>query len=259
MLSKMQCGVWWSWKFHICRWIRSATGILCNWLCERVSRFEMRAQDDPWIHNNCRCHQGSAPSRRLPLLFPLCISISTVQQSHLPTFLVTQFTMDNLAKWKGKTYAERPATPLGDETGLTSTPVSEHPTRGNTPRPAAPNPYHYQPAITSTRPELTALRRNSSNYAQAQADSLTKLTTASPEQSPPAEDPASSPPRAPGRSYSFSTEDHKRSAYHHLMGDKKEGEGEEGDGEGAKKGPLKSPGIGNSEVKGREFGFTSTG
>jgi hypothetical protein len=164
--------------------------------------------------------------------------------------------MDNLANLKGKTYADRPATPLGEETGLTSTPVSEHPTRGNTPAPAAPNPYHYQPAITSTRPELTALRRNSSNYAQAHAESLAKLTTASPEQSPAADDSGFSPPHAPGRSYSFSPEDHKRSAYHHLMEDRKE-QSEHSHHQG--KTPLKSPGIGNSEVKGREFGFTSTG
>ena len=31
------------------------------------------------------------------------------------------------------------------------------------------------------------------------------------------------------------------------------------DEEGKEKQPLKSPGIGTSEVKGREFGFTSTG
>lgn len=31
------------------------------------------------------------------------------------------------------------------------------------------------------------------------------------------------------------------------------------DEEGMEKQPLKSPGIGNSEVKGREFGFSSTG
>jgi len=166
--------------------------------------------------------------------------------------------MDNLAKLKGTTYADRPATPLGEETGLTSTPVSEHPTRENTPGPAAPNPYHYQPAITSTRPELTALRRNSSNYAQAHAESLAKLTTASPEQSPETDDPGSSPPHAPGRSYSFSTEDHKRSAYQHLMEGRKE-KSEHGDGAHEGKGPQMSPGIGNSEVKGREFGFTSGG
>jgi len=43
-----------------------------------------------------------------------------------------------------------------------------------------------------------------------------------------------------------------------VMEDRKKNEGEDGDGyrEGAK-GPLKSPGIDNSEVKGREFGFTS--
>ena len=158
---------------------------------------------------------------------------------------------------KGKTYADRPITPLGEETGLTSTPVSEHPTRGSTPRlNAAPNPYHYQPAITSTHPELTSLRRHSANYAQAQAESLTKLTTPS---SPESEE--SSPPHAPGRSYSFSAEDLKRSKYHHLMTD---GGGQqdvevEADEEAKQKQPLKSPGIGNSEVKGREYGFTSAG
>jgi hypothetical protein len=31
------------------------------------------------------------------------------------------------------------------------------------------------------------------------------------------------------------------------------------DEQGREKQPLKSPGIGNSEVKGREFGFTSSG
>jgi hypothetical protein len=166
--------------------------------------------------------------------------------------------MSNLANLKGKTYADRPATPLGEETGITSTPVSEHPSRGNTPRPV--NPYHYQPAISSSRPELTALRRNSSNYAQAHAESLAKLASVSPKKPTDADASASSPPRAPGRSYSFSKEDHKRSAYTQLMeDDKKKEEGQEGDEEGARKGPLKSPGIGNSEVKGREFGFTSTG
>src|SRR5204863_5500669 len=120
--------------------------------------------------------------------------------------------MLNPSNPKRKTYADRPATPLGEETGLTSTPVSEHPTRGNSPRPnAAPNPYHYQPAITSARPELTSLRRNSTNYAQARAEFLTKLTTSS---SPESEE--SSPSHAPGRSYSFSAEDLKRSKYHHL-------------------------------------------
>jgi hypothetical protein len=155
---------------------------------------------------------------------------------------------------KGKTYADRPVTPLGEETGLTSTPVSEHPTRGNTPGlNAAPNPYHYQPAITSTRPELTSLRRNSTNYAQAQAESLTKLITPS---SPESEE--SSRPHAPGRSYSFSAEDLKRSQYHHLMKDGGQQDAE-GDEEGKKKQPLKTPGIGNSEVKGREYGFTTAG
>lgn len=163
--------------------------------------------------------------------------------------------MLNPSNPKGKTYADRPATPLGEETGITSTPVSEQPTRGNTPRPnAAPNPYHYQPAITSTRPELTSLRRHSSNYAQAQAESLAKLTTPS---SPQSEE--SSPPHAPGRSYSFSAEDLKRSRHHHLMDGGQKNVEAEGDEEGNQKQPLKSPGIGNSEVKGREYGFTTAG
>ena len=34
---------------------------------------------------------------------------------------------------------------------------------------------------------------------------------------------------------------------------------EDGNEEGANKEPLLSPGIGNSEAQGREFGFTSTG
>jgi hypothetical protein len=164
--------------------------------------------------------------------------------------------MLNPSNPKGKTYADRPVTPLGVETGLTSTPVSEHSTRGNTPHPnAAPNPYHYQPAITSTRPELTSLRRHSSNYAQAQAEFLTKLTTPS---SPQSEE--SPPPRAPGRSYSFSAEDLKRSKHHHLMMDDDQQDAEaEKDEDGKQKQPLKSPGIGNSEFKGREYGFTTAG
>ena len=154
--------------------------------------------------------------------------------------------MSNSTKIKGGTYADRPATPLGESTGITSAPTSEHPSRKNTPPPST-NPYHYQPAIAATRPELSALRRNSSNYAQAHADSLTKLTQSSPEQS---ED---SPTRSPGRSYSFSVEDHKRSHYHHLMKDDEKGEQDKD------RQALKSPGIGNSADHGRHFGFTSTG
>jgi hypothetical protein len=160
---------------------------------------------------------------------------------------------------KGKTYADRPATPLGEETGFTSTPVSERPSRGNTPRPnAAPNPYHYQPAIASARPQLTALRRNSSNYAQAHAESLTRLSPTSTDEPSSAED-SSVPPRSQGRSYSFSAEDLKRSKYHHLMkGDEGKQEGKEEQDEEEEKKRLQSPGIGNSEVKGREYGFTTT-
>ena len=168
--------------------------------------------------------------------------------------------MLNPSNLKGKSYADRPATPLGEETGLTSTPVSEHPTRGNTPRPLgpAPNPYHYQPAIASTRPELTSLRRNSSNYAQAHAESLTKLTPAEGPGS--GGDEAGSPPRATRRSYSFSAEDLKRSKYHHLMKDEKQEQQDKEEKEDDwQEHPLKSPGIGNSEVKGREYGFSSSG
>jgi hypothetical protein len=57
-----------------------------------------------------------------------------------------------------------------------------------------------------------------------------------------------SSPRGAGRSYSFSAEDLKRSQYEQLVS--KDGGHEE-------KKPLKSPGIGNSEVKGRDYGFSS--
>jgi len=171
-------------------------------------------------------------------------------------------TLNPAAALKGaRTYADRPLTPLGEATGITSTPVSEAPSRGDTPRPdPAPNPYHYQPAITSTRPELAALRRHSTNYAQARAESLLKsaahpeATATTPFASYDADDGASPHP-VPRRSYSFSAEDLKRSSYEHLMSpesDRKPKKREDG------KIPQ-SPGVGNSELKGREFGFTSTG
>ena len=170
--------------------------------------------------------------------------------------------MLNPANVKRTAYADRPVTPLGEATGLTSTPVSEHPTRGNTPRPSQPpNPYHYQPAIVSARPELTAVHLTSSNYAKAQAESLSEITSsASPEDTSGGEVqiPVSSRPGVSRRSYSFSAEDLKRSKYQHLMKDDVEArkEGEDVD-EQVKKDPLQSPGVGNSEMKGREFGFTS--
>jgi hypothetical protein len=154
--------------------------------------------------------------------------------------------MSYSAKVKGGTYADRPGTPLGESTGITSAPTSEHPSRKSTP-PPNPNPYHYQPAIAATRPELSVLRRNSSNYAQAHAESLTKLTQLSLEQS------EESRTRNPGRSYSFSAEDLKRSHYHHLLKDDEQGEQDKD------RQALKSPGIGNSADHGRHFGFTSTG
>jgi len=79
--------------------------------------------------------------------------------------------MDNIANWKGTTYPDRPSTAPVEETGLTSTPVSEHPTDGSIARPTDTMPYHYQSAISFSRPELTALRLNSSNYARAYAES----------------------------------------------------------------------------------------
>lgn len=170
--------------------------------------------------------------------------------------------MLNPSALKGRTYADRPLTPLGVETGLTSTPVSERPSRGATPRPnAAPNPYHYQPAITSSRPELTARRRSSANYAKAHAESLAKSNspvTESPVTESPDNDDVTFFPR-PGRSYSFSAEDLKRSHHNPLMQDDaaKQQDEEEDENDDKEKRPLQSPGVGNSEVKGREFGFTS--
>jgi hypothetical protein len=168
--------------------------------------------------------------------------------------------MLNPSALKGSTYASCPMTPLGEATGITSTPVSEAPSRGDTLDPA-PNPYHYQPAITSSRPELTALRCNSSNYAQAHAESLLKLATQ--QEFSAATSPSHgtskslTSPRGPGRSYSFSAEDLKRSSYRHLMSSEADpnAKKEEKDGQP----PLRSPGIGNSQLMGREYGFTSTG
>jgi len=153
---------------------------------------------------------------------------------------------------KGRTYADRPATPLGEATGLTSTPVSERPSPKTTPYPPQiTNPYHYQPAMTASRPELTALRRNSSNYAKACAALGGFTALASEEEHPSKQEPHV--PRPPQRSYSFSAEDLKRSKYEYLLRDEHKEEHEEDE-----KGPLRSPGIGNSEVKGRDFGFSST-
>lgn len=164
---------------------------------------------------------------------------------------------------KGNTYADRPATPFGEQTGLTSTSVPEPTSTGGDASSLAPNPYHYQPAIVSTRPELTALRRNSTNYAQAYAESLQKFTyvNSPDEAAAPGQEYSSSPRSAGERSYSFSAEDLKRSKYHHLMTDEVEEkrEREELDEQGLRKEYPKSPGVGNSEMKGREFGFTSAG
>ena len=152
-----------------------------------------------------------------------------------------------------KSYADRPLTPLGEATGLTSTPVSENPSRKNTPPPS--NPYHYQPAIASTRPEVAKLRRSSSNYIQASSRAQAEATSPGAvgdggvsDVSSVGEPGSPGSPGSSGRSYSFSSEDLKRSKYQHLMTEKDHEEGKE---------PLKSPGIGNSEAKGRDFGFSS--
>jgi hypothetical protein len=139
---------------------------------------------------------------------------------------------------KGKPYSDRAQTPLGEETGLTSKPVSEQTTpRSQTPQQASSNPYHYQPAIDSTHPHLTALRRRSSNYAQAQVESMSKMTSLRDEAV---------------RSFSFSLEDFKRRRSEHLMRDDTASKEE-------KAVSPTSPGIGNSELEGREYGFSSKG
>lgn len=189
---------------------------------------------------HCNSVRHLVPPAQPPSSHPhLLLTHSSHQRRNLHQSSLSSTMMDP-SNAKGKSYADRPATPLGNSTGLTSTPVSGHGTPSST-TPPEPNPYHYQPAQTLTRPDLSVLRRNSSNYAQAHAESLSKQP----------EGPAS-----PQRTYSFSVEDHKRSKYEHLMTEEKVAEVDE---QGKEKQPLKSPGIGNSEVKGREFGFTSTG
>jgi hypothetical protein len=73
---------------------------------------------------------------------------------------------------KKNSYANRPLTPLGQASGLTSTPVSTAPTRQNSPPPV--DPYKYQPAMTWTHP--SAFPCPSSNYIQASAD-IKRTTT----------------------------------------------------------------------------------
>ena len=76
---------------------------------------------------------------------------------------------------KSKAYSERPITPLGENTGLTSTAVSQLPSRKSTP---GVNPYHYQPAVTWTHPG--AYPGKTSNYAEAKlAQELARLTSVS--------------------------------------------------------------------------------
>lgn len=67
----------------------------------------------------------------------------------------------------------------------------------------------------------------------------------------PGEDPAR---LVQGRTKSYSKDDQKRMMHNPWMQDESEKK-EGGDG----RNPPKSPGVGNSEVMGREFGFTSAG
>jgi hypothetical protein len=68
-----------------------------------------------------------------------------------------------------KSYGERPDTPLGPSTGLTSTPVSRHPSRSGTPNQILKNamvdPYRYQPAAIWSHPNCYPC--SSSNYREA--------------------------------------------------------------------------------------------
>ena len=77
---------------------------------------------------------------------------------------------------QNKSYANRPLTPLGDSSGLTSTPVSEVSSRKNSPPPL--DIYMYQPAITWTHPSVVP--NSSSNYAQAvlAAETIIEITPA---------------------------------------------------------------------------------
>ena len=168
--------------------------------------------------------------------------------------------MLNTGNPEGRGYSERPATPLGEETGITSASPSERATPKEVPRTVAPpGPYHYQPAIASTRPELIALRRNSTNYAQAQAESL-RLTSLSGHESS-HDAAATAEPSESARSFSFSTEDLKRARYEDLFKDEHEVavEDETDQDHHAKKYPPQSPGVGNSQTEGREYGFSSGG
>lgn len=73
-------------------------------------------------------------------------------------------------------YAARPVTPLGEASGLTSTPVSEYPSRENSPglektaekRNHGVNLYQYQPAMTWTHPSAFAAACWTSNYSNTQ-------------------------------------------------------------------------------------------
>ena len=68
---------------------------------------------------------------------------------------------------KPRGYADRPVTPLGEGSGLTSAPVSQLPSRTSSPKTPDVDPYRYQPAINSSRPQFTAPDYQSSNYARA--------------------------------------------------------------------------------------------
>jgi hypothetical protein len=101
-----------------------------------------------------------------------------------PQTNVTKYNRDNSSQSKSSmlnvpnkqnTYADRPVTPLGEASGLTSTPVSEHPSRQSSPKPNTTtkptvNRYQYQPAMAWTHSSAFASACSSSNYSHAAED-----------------------------------------------------------------------------------------
>jgi hypothetical protein len=147
-----------------------------------------------------------------------------------------------------KPYSERPMTPQGPNTGFTSVVVP------GTETPPGPelDPYRYQPAAATTRPGVKQ-RQSSSNYADATAAALkgfAPLNERSTEGDPDRPEPR--------RAMSFSKDDQKKMMHDRYFKGEGEHDGEEKDKDGRMTAP-KSPGVGNSEMMGREYGFTSAG
>lgn len=97
-----------------------------------------------------------------------------------------------------KSYENRPQTPLGEYSGLTSSPVSKSSSRQSTPPPSV-DPYKYQPAMTWTHPR--SFSNPSSNYIQAKAASNITIILSSPSQ--PRNPPLSQPYLSPARNRRF--------------------------------------------------------